>query len=102
MRFAQPNAASLLAIVFALCTLAGCNSYQWPFPTQHSAVDEGWGDAYEQNLAEMTANPDAGEVGEPIALDPRTGELVADGYKESQKASGGSDLSSMIRIESGQ
>ena len=103
MRFVQLSRVSLLVAVIVLGTLAGCNSYQWPFPTQHSAVDDGWGDAYETNVAEMTVNPDAGQVGEPIALDPRTGELVDQGYQESQKLpASDSGLSSLIKIESGQ
>jgi len=103
MRFAQFSRASLLVAVVVLCTLAGCASYHWPFPTQRSAVDDGWGDAYENNVAEMIVNPDAGQVGEPIALDPRTGESVDSGYHQSQNlSSSGSDLSSLIRIESGQ
>lgn len=102
MRFAQYCRAASLVVVVALCTMTGCASYYWPFPTERSAVDVGWGDAYENSLAEMTANPEAGEVGAPIALDPSTGELIVYGYHESQKStSTDSELGSIIRIDSG-
>jgi len=100
MRSSYLHTASLLIVVVALCASAGCSSYHWPFPTQHSLVDEGWGEAYEHNVAKITANPDAGEVGGPIALDPDTGELVMHRYFESQKAApGDSALPSLIRID---
>jgi hypothetical protein len=101
MRFAQIFKVSSLAIVVLTGTLAGCSTYNWPFPTQHSVVDDAWGSSYQSNVAKMTANPDAGEVGEPIELDPTTGELVSEGYHESQKSSSAEDLSSIIKIESG-
>ena len=103
MRLAQLFRMSSLVVVVALCTLVGCSTYNWPFPSHDSVVDDGWGDAFETNVANMTANPDAGEVGEPIALDSATGELVDHGYHEEQKlGSDASDMSSMIRIDSGQ
>lgn len=100
MRFAYHVKVSSLAIVVVLGTLVGCASYHWPFPTQRSQVDDRWGDAFESNVAKMTANPDAGRVGEPIALDPETGELVWHRYRESQKAKPSeSELGSLIRID---
>jgi hypothetical protein len=102
MRSARYWKVSSIVAVLTACTMLGCSSYYWPFPPHQSPVNDGWGDAYESNIAKMTANPDAGQVGEPIALDGSTGELVTQGYYESQKTNADDDgLSSLIRIESG-
>lgn len=100
MRFAQRFGALMILLVFTVLT--GCASYFWPTPTQRSAVDQNWGSALESNIAKMTANPDAGQVGEPIALDPHTGELVGAKYYESQKTKTDNlrSLESIIQIDS--
>ncbi len=101
MRFVQLCGVSSLTVVVALSTLVGCSSYYWPFPTQQSQVDDGWGDAYESNMAKMTANPDAGQVGEPIALDPETGDLVGQRYYESQKSNASDSALPSLTIDAG-
>jgi hypothetical protein len=95
----EPRFYGLLLMV-ALVTLSmtiGCSTV---FPNHRSLVQEHWGESVEENTAAMIANPEAGAVGEPLALDPKTGELVVRGYLESQKkAQRGSGVPSIIQID---
>jgi len=91
---------TLLAIA-VLGTAAGCNSY-YPFVNHNSLVGERWGEAHADNVAKMTANPDAGRVDRgPIALDGTTGTLVGESYRESQKHQAKSGVASIIQIDAG-
>ena len=98
MKIARPlgEMGSLLALA-ALGMTVGCSHL---FPNSRSLVQERWGESLEANVAKMTAHPDAGAVGEPLALDPRSGELVAGEYYESQRPGAtSSGVPSIIQID---
>ena len=87
--------ATRAAVISCLCatmmTLSAC---------QHSLVEEQWGQAVEANIAEMTANPGAGQQPtDPIALDGKTGEGVAKSYRDAQKRQSPTTMPSIIQIE---
>lgn len=68
---------SFLALAAALALGVGCVG----------PVEEHWGDAYRENKAAMIQNPDAGSPDPVEGLDPVTGQLVVERYKQEQKKS---------------
>ena len=70
----------------------------------HSRVEEHWGEAQEELVTRMVANPEAEQApAQPVeGLDPDTGEAVVGKYQETQRESREpSQLPSIIQIESG-
>ena len=84
-----------LALLLGAAGLVAC---------QHSRVAEHWGLAQRENVARMVQNPEA-EAAEASAvegLDALTGEAVVGKYEREQSESrDGSQLPSIIQIESG-
>jgi hypothetical protein len=70
----------------------------------HSRVEEHWGEAQEELVTRMVANPEAEQAPAQAVegLDPGTGEAVVEKYEQNQRESREpSQLPSIIQIESG-
>jgi hypothetical protein len=84
-----------LLLPLALAALLGCT---------HSRVEKHWGEAQDELVGRMVANPEAEQAqAQPLeGLDPGTAEAVVEKYEQTQRESREpSQLPSIIQIESG-
>jgi hypothetical protein len=87
----------LATLVLGVATLMGCES---TFPMGPSLVDATRGDALADNIARMTANPNAGEQDTEPKIDPENAAAVLHKYYESQaKEQRQQELPSIIQID---
>lgn len=88
---------ALMTFVLGVATLTGCES---AYPMGPSLVDQTRGDALADNIARMTANPNAGHDDTEPKIDSENAAIVLDRYYDSQsKPSRQQDVPSIIQID---